>query len=234
MTPIYALPGFLGLPSDWTELKKNFSSRTVVSIDPYQIAKPEQGLRNWAQKFVKTIEKKPILLGYSMGARLGMHALLENSSLFKAMVFVSGNPGLKTQEEKQKRLHLDHTWAERFLKEPWDSLMRSWNSLPLFVKSPIFRQEKDYCRKQLSSTLIHWSVARQTDFSTILEQTSLPILWVAGALDKAYSDSARAMRFSNPLSEIQIVPSASHRVPWEKPEKFHAILHRFLESIKGI
>ncbi len=233
---IYALPGFLGLQSDWTELEKEFCTYKVISIDPYQIAQPEQSLDKWAQEFIKTIEpseQKSIFLGYSMGARLGMHALLENSNLFKALVLISGNPGLKTKEEKERRSSIDHTWAERFQKDPWESLMPAWNNQSIFSTTTMMpRYEKDHCRKQLSSTLIHWSLANQRDFSTIIEQVSLPILWVVGELDKTYSNRAKTIKFSHPLSEVHIIPSSFHRVPWEQPQEFYTVLSQFLHRLE--
>lgn len=223
---IYALPGFLGLPSDWSALKKEVPS--VIAIDPYQIAQPEQGLCTWAREFHKILPKEPILLGYSMGARLSMHVLLEN--LPKALILISGNPGLKTQLEKKKRLSSDLRWAKRFQKELWESLMHEWNNRSVFSIAPLVRHEKDYCRNTLSSALNHWSLARQIDFSTILEQAPIPILWITGELDKAYSK--RSMKFSHPLSQSWIVPSSGHRVPWEQPKAFLKILYQFLKSVE--
>ena len=222
---IYALPGFLGLQSDWSALKKEIS---LTPIDPYQITQPEQGLHKWAQEFNKTLPKEPILLGYSMGARLSMHTLLE--SFPKALILISCNPGLKTQEEKKKRLTLDYNWAERFQKESWESLMRSWNNRSVFSAAPLIRYEKDYCRNTLSSALKSWSLAHQIDFSKILEQAPIPILWITGKLDEAYSK--KPMKFSHPLSQSWIVPFSGHRVPWEQPKAFVKILLQFLRSIE--
>jgi len=225
---IYALPGFLGLQSDWSALKKELPS--LISIDPYQIAQPEQGLHKWAQECNKILPKKPILLGYSMGARLSMYTLLE--SFPKALILISGNPGLKTPVEKKKRLTLDHNWAKRFQKESWESLMHSWNNRSVFSAAPLTRYEKDYCRNILSSTLNHWSLAHQIDFSTILKQAPIPILWITGKLDEAYAK--KPMKFSHPLSQSWIIPSSGHRVPWEQPKAFLKILQQFLKSIETL
>lgn len=222
---IYALPGFLGLPSDWSALQKEIPS--IIAIDPYQIAQPEQGLHKWAQEFNKILPKKPILLGYSMGARLCMHTLLENSP--KALILISGNTGLKTQAEKKKRLNLDLRWAKHFQKEPWESLMNRWNKRSVFSAAPLIRYEKDYCRNILSSTLNHWSLAHQIDFLTILEQAPIPILWITGYLDEAYSK--KSIKFSHPLSQSWVIHSSGHRVPWEQPKVFLKILHQFLDRL---
>lgn len=222
---IYALPGFLGLPSDWSALKKELS---LTPIDPYQIAQPEEGFHKWAQEFNKILLKEPILLGYSMGARLCMYTLLE--SFPKGLILISGNSGLKTPIDKKKRLSSDLIWAKRFQKESWESLMHSWNNRSVFSEAPLIRSEKDYCRNILSSTLNHWSLAHQIDFSTILRQAPIPILWITGKLDKAYSK--KPMKFSHLLSQIWVVPFSGHRVPWEQPKAFLKILHQFLRSIE--
>lgn len=230
MTTLYALPGFLGLQSDWAALKTELPF-SIIPIDPYQIARPEQGLSKWAREFSKILEtakKPPILLGYSMGARLCMHALLENSNLFKAMVLISGNPGLQTQQERKERLAVDHLWAKRFQKESWETLMCAWNSRSVFSTTTITRYEKDYCRSSLSSALINWSLAHQVDFSLELERASFPILWITGKLDKAYSNRLKTLKFSHPLSQGKIIPSSGHRVPWEQPKAFFSTLNQFL------
>ncbi|MDR2540165.1 MAG: alpha/beta hydrolase [Chlamydiales bacterium] len=107
--------------------------------------------------------------------------------------------------------------------------MHRWNNRSIFSATPLIRYEKDYCRNILSSTLNHWSLARQIDFSTILEQVPIPILWITGRLDKAYAK--KSMKFSHSLSQSWIVPSSGHRVPWEQPKAFFKILHSFLKSV---
>ncbi|PWU15194.1 MAG: hypothetical protein C5B45_03115 [Chlamydiae bacterium] len=163
-----------------------------------------------------------------MGARLSMHVLLENSP--KALILISGNPGVKTLAEKKKRLKLDLRWAKRFQKEPWESLMHSWNNRSVFSATPLVRHEKGYCRNILSSTLKSWSLARQIDFSKILEQAPIPILWITGKLDTTYSK--KPMKFSHPLSQSWIISSSGHRVPWEQLKAFLKILRQFLRSIE--
>jgi 2-succinyl-6-hydroxy-2,4-cyclohexadiene-1-carboxylate synthase len=231
MFPIYALPGFLGLPSDWEALRKALPLFYITPIDPYQVNQPEHGLSKWAEEFSKILrseKKPPILLGYSMGARLCMHTFLGSTNLVTAMILISGNPGLQTQEEKRKRLALDCAWAKRFQKEPWQSLMRAWNNRAVFSATPINRYEKDYCRNDLSSALINWSLAHQVDFSTSIKQAPFPILWITGKLDQAYSNRLKTLKFSHPLSQSRIICSSGHRVPWEQPRAFLAILEQFL------
>lgn len=60
---IWALPGFLGLPSDWNALK--------TEVEGLKIGKAVS-MRSWAEQFNREMETegagyKNILLGYSMG-----------------------------------------------------------------------------------------------------------------------------------------------------------------------
>jgi len=88
--------------------------------------------------------------------------------------------------------------------------MHRWNKRSVFSAAPLIRYEKDYCRNILSSTLNHWSLAHQIDFFTILEQAPIPILWITGNLDEAYSK--KSIKFSRPLSQSWIIHSSGHQV----------------------
>lgn len=68
---IEALHGFLGLPRDWHGF--DFAAHDLI-----QIAKPapKQGLWHWASCLNKLSRDKSILVGYSLGGRLALHALL--------------------------------------------------------------------------------------------------------------------------------------------------------------
>ncbi len=127
---LFALHGFLGLPSDWDFL------RQVHAIDVLSLNPPSEGLVAWAKAFNKFVNRREgprLLLGYSMGARLAMHALIDSPELWSGAIFVSGHPGLKSSE-KQQRLDRDNYRADRFLQDPWDILMRDWEAQPLFSR----------------------------------------------------------------------------------------------------
>ncbi len=79
--------------------------------------------RWWAAE-VAARDPHPSLLGYSMGGRLALHALLEDPSPWECAVIVSAHPGLKDAEERRKRLA---AWLSRFQNEPFQTVLRDWN-----------------------------------------------------------------------------------------------------------
>lgn len=203
---IIALHGFLGLPSDWA-FCEGAISYPVGSCSSLSL---------WAKKFNAQIKKekkeKRILIGYSMGGRLALHALLDEPELWDHAVFIGTHPGLKDKEEKEKRLQSDLKWAERFLTEDWDSLMDAWESQSIFQNERIrpCRQEKDYDRKELASQLINFSLGKQEDL--LARALEFSTTWIAGEKDKIHHN------------KTIVIPNEGHRLLITTPEKIKEII----------
>lgn len=225
---IYALHGFLGLPSDW----KSFSN--VVAWDVLQAGYPSEsiGLWEWASRFNEIAKKgtRRILMGYSLGGRLAMHALLHSPHLWDGAILISAHPGLANDDEKLKRLNNDKAWSERFATRPWESLMQQWNSQSVFSGKSFERKEEDFSRQTLADMLRHWSLGRQDDLSLSLKSLSMPILWIAGQRDSTYASLAQSMASSNPFSQVWLAPEAGHRVPWENQRLFQQQIQEFMRN----
>lgn len=73
---VYALHGFLTQPSLW-----DFLGLKIHALDIYSI--PGTTQNEWAKHFNATIPTKNdnILIGYSLGGRLALHALLDQPNL---------------------------------------------------------------------------------------------------------------------------------------------------------
>jgi 2-succinyl-6-hydroxy-2,4-cyclohexadiene-1-carboxylate synthase len=220
---LYALHGFLGQPSDWDFLKLGrwICPDLFKKIDPFQ---------KWASNFNQSVEPGSLLMGYSLGGRLALHALLQNPERWKGAIIVSAHPGLTTLQERRERLLHDHRWAERFLSEPWEDLLVAWNQQILFGgKQPVkFREESAYSRELLSQALKVWSLGEQENLRPKLLQLSIPILWIAGKNDQRYAP----ISLEHPTFKHVLVPDAHHRVPWEQQEIFTQIMTDFINEVE--
>ena len=235
---IHALPGFLGKASDW-DLFVQTSPYPVQTHELTHFGAPSKnfGLWQWAEKFNEEIKKRAsgpqILMGYSLGARLAMHALLSFSTgeqhLWKAAIFIAGHPGGLDPQESDRRKIEDEKWADRFTVDPWDVVWDAWNGQSLFQgTASIERQEKDYTRKNLSDMLRFWSLSRQEPLLDRLASLKIPILWVIGNRDIRYINLAQKISLMNTLFEIAIIPDAGHRVPWDAPASLQQKVVQFL------
>jgi 2-succinyl-6-hydroxy-2,4-cyclohexadiene-1-carboxylate synthase len=229
---IWTLHGFLGLPSDWNFLKN------VFPFDALSLAAfPIESLMGWASNFNDFVathsDQTNLLLGYSLGGRLAMHALIDRPELWSGAILISSHPGLQVEKDRILRRSNDQEWAKRFLSEPWHDLMNVWNHQTVFTSGTFFfdRLEENYCRADLSKFLINCSLGRQLDFLNPLKNLKMPILWLTGDKDIQYCQLAERVAFSNPLSVKKTIFQAGHRLPWEKPSEFIKICHFFLSKI---
>jgi 2-succinyl-6-hydroxy-2,4-cyclohexadiene-1-carboxylate synthase len=224
-----ALAGFLGSPQDWLPFGLDLHG---IKIDQFPVA----NFGGWASDFNASIEDRvenPILLGYSLGGRLGLHAIIQAHSLWKGGIIVSTHPGLSSRELKKERLLRDLGWAKRFREEAWDTLMKDWEGQEVF-NHDVFafeRKEADCCRVHLSACLDSFSLGRQEDLSYKIKELPMPILWIIGEKDQKLREAAAALQFTHPSSSILMVKEAGHRVPWVQPDAFRAAIENFLQKI---
>lgn len=226
---IIALHGFLGKNADW-ELYKNFP---LIPIDPF-ILSPQHflSLNEFGAKLNKEIEgNENVLLGYSMGGRLGLHALIQNPKKWKAAIIISTHTGLTNTTEKQERLKNDAKLLLEFQND-FDGHLKKWDKLPIFSKGSSFlRKKEDYTPFILKQCLHYWSLGHQENLKSSVEKLSLPILWIAGALDEKYAKLAKSMQFSHSKSKIWIATNTYHRVAWELKVNCEQQIQQFLGSL---
>jgi 2-succinyl-6-hydroxy-2,4-cyclohexadiene-1-carboxylate synthase len=228
---IWALPGFLGSPSDWNCLgMKEIKGVDTLSLSGSSLTEWGVAINNRATQ----CQPQPnVLMGYSLGGRLALHALLEFPGLWSAAVVVSAHPGFTSAVERKERKERDLRWAKRFEEEEWTSLMQSWNRQEAFScdSFQFDRKEEGYKRESLSNQLIQGSLGAQEDLCHSIKKLQVPLLWVTGLLDVRYCLMARGLEFSHPLSRKVEVAQAGHRVPWEQPEAFKQLLREFVTSL---
>jgi 2-succinyl-6-hydroxy-2,4-cyclohexadiene-1-carboxylate synthase len=197
---ITAIHGFLGLPSDWDFLR-------------------EAGLEVDARCNGDIPERGDILLGYSMGGRLALNALL-NGARYGRAVIVSAGLGVEGEAERAARRAADEEWAVRFERDEWTSLLRDWNAQPVFGGHFHARREEDIVRSDLARALREWSPGTLPPVAQRLHEIEIPVLWIAGDRDHKYVAEAQRGVSLLPQGELWICPDAGHRVPWEQPELF--------------
>lgn len=73
------------------------------------------------------------LLGYSMGGRLALHALLEKNHPWSAAVIVSAHPGLREPAERRARRSADAVWARKAMLGAWTDFLKEWDSQPVLA-----------------------------------------------------------------------------------------------------
>lgn len=243
---LFCLHGFLGGGSDWdTVFATGKAARSIHAVD--WLAELGAAAPSWSQIAARVnawalsvgapraaLEKsRRILVGYSLGGRVAMHALLASPAQWSGAVIVAANPGLRSVAEREQRLTHDREWARSFRTEAWDAVIADWNAQSVFAgeAAPMARRESVAAREAAVAALERFSLARQDDLRPALRRLALPVLWVAGARDTKYVTLMRECAALNSRFRYAEVPGAGHRAPWTGAAYFEMVVRDWIETV---
>ena len=214
-------------------LKAEISDLEVVAEDLY--AKQFDGFDDWTEDFCNQVEseaneEKSILLGYSLGGRLALHACIHRPDLWQSVVVVGTDPGLGSSEEKNQQLTSDRNWADRLKKEPLDQLARDWDEQNVFcgIENQAPRNFNELDPNRLSQQFEVFSKGLQQNLvPKLAELKRPPVLFISGEKDQKYQVIGEKLAKSSSVFRSEVVADAGHRVPWENPESFARVLIDF-------
>ena len=217
-------------------MKSDVSDLEMVTEDLY--AKQFEGFDEWTEDFCFRVESETngensILLGYSLGGRLALHACLAKPDLWSGVIVVSGDPGSDGPDQKKLQLEKDKQWAKRFRSEPIESLLAEWDDLPVFCSIPnsVPRNSEELDAEKTARLFEVFSKGRQRDLLPELSKVQAPpVLYLTGEKDEKYCELGEQLASSCPIVRHRIVPQAGHRVPWENPDSFVEAVLGFMGS----
>lgn len=182
-----------------------------------------------------------ILLGYSMGGRVALHAAF--SGFFCALVLESATPGLQDPVEREQRRASDEALAAGIERggvqafvERWEKLplFASQNALPLKTREALRGQRLNNRARGLAQSLRGAGTGIQPPLHDRLPALHLPVLLLAGELDTKFSAIARSMAESLPQAQLCIVPGAGHTIHLERPGEFDLLVGNFIQKVRSI
>ena len=254
---IWALHGAVGSSSDWLDFSASISQRCpevgeVRRLDLWRFldccSMPLEKVGAAIAGQIARIDPNPILLGYSMGGRLALHALLADPKFWSAAIIVSAHPGLRHENERVIRRRNDARWSAQALKGDWLEFLKNWESQGVLQGSdkrsdvrskssssrilPDRRGLKKR-RNSIARSFVDWSLGAQSDLSERFSKISCPVLWVTGEDDVKFSQLATSVVKYIPDVQYVSVPQCGHRVPWEQAEVFDSLCADFIKKVYG-
>lgn len=229
----WCLHGAVGMAADWRELAKRLAAEKTScrAIDLWRFLEPSGlGMEDFGRALneeggqSRAAGSGRVLVGYSMGGRLALHALLAEGSPWNAAVIVSAQPGLDSDAERERRRTEDTAWASRALMGDWASFLRDWNAQPVLggelPRDPATLAAMAGRRREIAWSFVDWSVGAQIPLWERLREIRVPVLWLAGERDAKFREIAGRAVSALPHGRLAIAPGAGHRVPWDAPEWF--------------
>lgn len=238
----WCLPGAVGLPADYRVFSKQLAAAKIGSravdlwrfleADPLPISEFGKALNDDADSEVFRGTGRA-LLGYSLGGRLALHALLEKGHHWQAAVIVSAHPGLEDAAERSARKTHDSAWATKAFAGDWRQFLDQWNAQPVLgggaIRDPDASMRLIARRREVARSFIDWSLGAQEPLWDQLPEISIPVLWVVGENDLKFREIAERAVGLLPKGVLAVAPNSGHRVPWEAADWFAERTAHFLK-----
>ncbi|WP_269542746.1 alpha/beta fold hydrolase [Cerasicoccus fimbriatus] len=249
--PLLALHGFTGDAEDFAWLAEH--SRD--SLDWWALNLPGHGnarvddhdalalgdfldvIEAARRRIVAETQQVPILLGYSMGGRVALHAVNQKPANWRALVTIGATPGIGDPVRRMDRLIADEDLANRMRRQSIDAFLETWQAMPI-IKSqdsiPAEILESLRLRRlrndpaQLAAALVAVSSGKLPSLWDYLGDLDLPCLITAGAFDQKFCAIAREMLPKLPNARMEIIPKVGHCAHLEAPDVFLSALLAFL------
>ena len=243
MVNLWCLHGNLQVPSAWDPIEETFLQEHLADATAVKFRKIEvwdlraDSINHWVSLFFDNLNNlrekasEHWLMGYSLGGRLALHALLKRPDLWKGAIIIAAHPGLEGRTDRVEQCKRDKIWAERFRIESWNDLIEEWNRLPVFGKrpNPLSLKEGVVSRDSIAQAFNVFSKGRQEYLVPHLKKIKdIPVLYIAGREDVKYTKIGMELTTECPAVTLTVIDGACHRVPWENKERFVEVVQQFI------
>jgi 2-succinyl-6-hydroxy-2,4-cyclohexadiene-1-carboxylate synthase len=245
---VLLLHGFMGNSNDFDNVIGDISDRfCFLTLDlPGHGATKVIGSEEYytmpqtALGLVELIQKERIdrcyLIGYSMGGRLALYLTINFPNYFTKVILESTSPGLKNREQCQQRIDRDEELAAELTTKDLAVFLQKWYENPLFDS---FREHPGFTKAikqrlnnnpvELAKSLRNMSLGLQPSLWHKLDHNKIPLLLLAGELDKKFIAINRKINNLCPHSQLNIIDRAGHNIHFEQPQQYARIIRSFFQ-----
>lgn len=246
--PIVLLHGFTGSTSTWSHfIKVNRKTYQLITIDlpghgKTTMKKPrtmEQCCMDLQRLLLHLSLPSFHLVGYSMGGRTALAFSLHCADMVKSLTLESASPGLKTLDEREKRIKQDEKLARKLEREGLDSFIDYWETIPLFtsqqrlpnaVKQAIRNERLAQSEQGLAASLRFMGTGKQSSYWHKLHLFQRPVLLLVGEKDSKFIRINEEMNELFPNSELTVVKEVGHAIHVEQPAIFGKLVMEFIQT----
>ncbi len=173
------------------------------------------------------------LLGYSLGARVALHAALDPPGSVRRLVLIGGTAGIEDAEARAARRRRDEAMADALEADgDVEAFLRRWLASPMFsgLRDPGLAARRENTAAGLASSLRLAGTGTQAPLWDRLSALGPPALLLAGADDLRFAAVAARMARAMPTAAFSLVPGAGHAAHLAQPELTARMVTRFLDG----
>ena len=221
----WCLHGAVGMAADWRGIAKRLAAAAIGTraVDLWRFLEctplplPDFGKALNADAGGEVFRGSGrALLGYSMGGRLALHALLEPGHPWQVAVLVSAHPGLEAAAGRAARQAADAAWATQAFAGDWQQFLRAWNAQPVLgttvIRDDPAARSLVTRRREVARSFMDWSLGGQAPLWERLGEINIPVLWVAGEQDAKFLALAERAASCSPRARLAVAPASVYGV----------------------
>jgi len=186
-----------------------------------------------------------VLMGYSMGARLALSAVLGELAAGvprprpERLILIGGRPGLRGAEERLARQRADTELAGRIEEQGAEWFAEYWSKRPILESqqqiAALERQRIQTARREqrphgLAGSLRGMGAGAMPSLWSRLSGLTVPTTLVTGTRDPKFSEIASEMARIVPRAQHLQVQNAGHTAHLERPAHFAELVRFALDA----
>ena len=228
------IPGFMQPGDAWRPVAERLPERYPSVLLDHHAHTYEGRLEE-----IATAGEGAVLIGYSLGGRLALHAALRDPSRYAGLVTVGASAGLDSPAARSARRQADEKLASWIETAPIEDIVGIWERQPLFADQSdalVGTQRPGRLAQDPRSLATVLRTAGQGTLAPVwplLRGLDLPLLAMAGALDERYARAARRIAAEAPRARAVVVENAGHAAQLQRPDEVAGLLVEFLDEHLG-
>jgi 2-succinyl-6-hydroxy-2,4-cyclohexadiene-1-carboxylate synthase len=226
------IPGFMQRGDAWRPVAELLPERYPSTLLDHR----EHSLEGRLAEIAAAAEDGAVLVGYSLGGRLALRAVLREPGRYRGLVTVCASAGIDVPSMRSARAEADDRLAAWMEAAPIEDIVAIWERQPLFAdqsESLIEEQREGRLRHDPAGLAMLLRTAGQGVLEPVwheLVSLELPVLAIAGARDEGYVAAAQRMADVAPQGRAAIVADAGHAAHLQQPERVAELIEGFMRG----
>jgi 2-succinyl-6-hydroxy-2,4-cyclohexadiene-1-carboxylate synthase len=227
------IPGFMQRGDAWRPVAELLPERYPRALLDHR----EHTLEGRLGEIAAAAEDGAVPVGYSLGGRLALRAVLRDPGRYRALVTVGASAGIDEPAMRSARADADERLASWMEAASIEDVVAIWERQPLFADQPeplIEEQRPGRLSQDPAGLAMLLRTAGQGVLDPVwheLVTLDLPLLAIAGARDEGYVAAAQRIADVAPRGRAAIVEDAGHAPQLQRPERVAELLADFLRTV---
>jgi 2-succinyl-6-hydroxy-2,4-cyclohexadiene-1-carboxylate synthase len=233
MPEVVFLPGFMQHADAWSPVAAAVGERYPSKIVDFSTWTFDGRL----EEIERSTPAGGVLVGYSMGGRLALHAALRAPERYGGLALVGVSPGIEDPAEGAARVQADEELAAWIESHSIEEVVARWEHNLVFESQPpalVAAQRPGRLAHSPADLAMLLRSAGQGAMVPVwerLDELRMPVLALAGENDSKYREAAQRMRASAEARiEARLIPGAGHAAHLEQPTLVAARLIDWLDG----